>query len=376
MRRYSFALLAGLALLAGEQPAFARSFRVNMIPNGNVYGCQTCHLSAGGGGPRNSFGNDVFAIVQGPTSTAFWSRVYNKDSDGDGFTNGQELGDPTGTGVATPGAQVTRPGDASSHPTVLANQPPTVNVTNPAEGTVVAAPYDGTLSANAADSDGTVAQVEFFLNGISAGVVTVAPYQVVASALTGGIYSLTATATDDKGATKTSMAVNFTVNDPPSVSMTSPTNGASFATPVDITLSADATDTDGTIAQIEFFEGANSLGVATSAPFTLAWSNAPAGSYNLTAAATDNQGAKTLSRAVPITVSASVARVRFDPIKLDATNVVLTWTGGAGPYDVQGKTNLTDLLWSPILTTTNRTVSVPHNAQDVFYRIMEGGAKP
>lgn len=376
MRRYSYTLIAGLTLLAAAQPAFARSFRVNMIPNGSVFGCSTCHINPGGGGTRNAFGNDVYAVVLGSSSTPFWSNVYNKDSDGDGFTNGQELGDPNGTGTATPGALVTRPGDATSHPVVVVNQPPTVNVTSPIEGAVVSAPFNGTLSANAADSDGAVAKVEFFLNGISAGVVTAPPYQVSAAGLAAGPYDLTATATDDQSATKTSLAIHFTVNDPPSITLTSPTNGAVFITPVDITLSADTSDTDGAIAQVEFFEGANSLGVVTGSPFTLVWTNAPAGSFNLTAAATDNQGAKTLSGAVPIIVSAPAAAVRFDPIKLDATDVVLTWTGGAGPYDVQGKTNLTELLWSPILTTTNRTVSIPRGTGQAFYRIVDAGAKP
>lgn len=376
MRNRTFKLIAGLGMLAAVQPAFARSFRVNMIPNGNVYGCQTCHISAGGGGPRNAFGNDVYAVVLGPSSTPFWSKVYNKDSDGDGFTNGQELGDPNGTGNPTPGAQVTRPGDASSHPTVVVNQPPSVNVTSPFEGTVVTAPFNGVLSANASDSDGTVAQVEFFLNGISAGVVTTPPYEVTAAGLIAGVYSLTAIATDDKSATKTSVAVNFTVNDPPSVALTGPTNGAVFTTPLDITLSADALDTDGTIAQVEFFEGANSLGAISSPPFTLVWSNAPVGSFNLTAAATDNQGATTVSGIVPITVHAPVVALRLDPIKVTFTNVVLTWTGGIGPCEVQVSTNLLGTVWTPVATITNRTASIPRSAQHVFYRIMDTGATP
>lgn len=376
MKMYSYPLVAGLTLLAVAQPAFARAFRVNMIPNGNVFGCANCHLSPAGGGPRNAFGNDVYAVVLGPSSTAFWSKVYNKDSDGDGFTNGQELGDPNGTGNPAPGAQVTNPGDASSHPVVVVNQPPSVNVTSPVEGAVLTEPFNGLLSASASDSDGSVAQVEFFLNGISAGIVTTPPYEVGAAGLAAGAYTLTATATDDKAATKTSTAIHFTVNAAPSVSLTSPASGSTFITPADITLSADAADTDGAISQVEFFEGAHSLGAVSNPPFTLVWSNAPAGSFNLTAAATDNQGAKTVSEIVLITVRVPAVALRLEPIELTSTNVILTWTGGAGPSVIQVNTNLLLNVWTPVATTTNRTASIPRGIQQAFYRILDTGATP
>lgn len=81
--------------------ATARNFRVQQMPNGSAFGCGTCHTSAGGRGPRNSFGQAVGAIVGGPSSTAFWSPTLAAlDSDGDGTANGLELGDPEAT--ATP----------------------------------------------------------------------------------------------------------------------------------------------------------------------------------------------------------------------------------------------------------------------------------
>jgi hypothetical protein len=96
----------------------ARNFRVAQVPNGNVFGCATCHFSAGGGGTRNVFGQAVGAIT-GSSSLPFWTAALaTADSDGDGFTNGEELGDPEGDFTVIPGAQITRPGDATSSPTV------------------------------------------------------------------------------------------------------------------------------------------------------------------------------------------------------------------------------------------------------------------
>ncbi|MBL04663.1 MAG: hypothetical protein CMJ99_03390 [Planctomycetes bacterium] len=69
----------------------ARSFRVQQIPNGIEIGCTTCHVGFGGG-PRNAFGQDVDDTLIG--GDVDWQAVCGLDSDGDGYTNGQELGDP------------------------------------------------------------------------------------------------------------------------------------------------------------------------------------------------------------------------------------------------------------------------------------------
>ena len=70
------------------------------------------------------------------------------DSDGDGFSNGAELGDPDGDGVPIPGAQVTNPGNAASRP----NPPPNFTST-PVTNAVIGVRYEYT--ATASDPDGT-----------------------------------------------------------------------------------------------------------------------------------------------------------------------------------------------------------------------------
>jgi hypothetical protein len=108
--------LAGVALLAGTEPVVARDFRVAQLGGAAVLGCAACHVSSGGGGPRNLFGVDVGAIT-GTSARAFWSpALAAKDSDGDGFTNGEEMGDPEGDGVFIPGALITNPGNPNSKP--------------------------------------------------------------------------------------------------------------------------------------------------------------------------------------------------------------------------------------------------------------------
>jgi chitinase len=92
-------------------------------------------------------------------------------------------------------------------------------------------------------------------------------------------------------------------NNPPTVQVTAPTSGASYAAGANVAVSANAADSDGTIAQVEFFRGTTSLGVDTTQPYGVTWSNATAGSYTLTAVARDNLGATTTSAGVSVTIT-------------------------------------------------------------------------
>jgi len=113
-----FFLLGSALFLIG------RSFRVSQAPHGNKYSCNTCHTS-GGGSPRNAFGLEVEKRVTPGGNESFWTPALAAlDSDGDGFTNGEELQDPSGEwveGTASPGDinLVTNPGDANSIPTSI-----------------------------------------------------------------------------------------------------------------------------------------------------------------------------------------------------------------------------------------------------------------
>ena len=99
--------------------------------------------------------------------------------------------------------------------------------------------------------------------------------------------------------------VSITVgpNIPPTVTLTSPQSGASLSSQTPITLTATASDPDGTIAKVEFYDDSNKIGEATSAPYSATWSNAPSGSYLLTALAYDDSGAAVRSVGATVTVT-------------------------------------------------------------------------
>ncbi|MES2439172.1 MAG: LamG-like jellyroll fold domain-containing protein, partial [Verrucomicrobiota bacterium] len=94
---------------------------------------------------------------------------------------------------------------------------------------------------------------------------------------------------------------------PPTVSLTSPVNGAYAAAPADITLQADAADPDGTIAKVEFFSGTMLIGTDTEAPYRFEWSDVPAGSYTVIVKATDNDGLVATAEPVSVQVLAEPA---------------------------------------------------------------------
>ncbi len=118
VRTPALTALTTLALtLTLASTANARPERVAQIPNGSTFSCGVCHQ--GGNGPPTAFGGDVYANLteQNAQGQVQWELIFNLDSDGDGCTNGQELGDPDGTwriGDADPEAAVTDPGDPDS----------------------------------------------------------------------------------------------------------------------------------------------------------------------------------------------------------------------------------------------------------------------
>ncbi len=187
------------------------------------------------------------------------------------------------------------------------NNSPSVNLTAPANNATYNAPASVTLTANAADTDGTISKVEFFNGATLLATSTSSPYTFAWNNVGAGNYNLTAKATDNAGTATTSTAVNISVtnNAVPSVSLTAPTNNAVFTAPATLTLTASASDADGTISKVEFYSGTTLLGTAMAAPYAITWNNIAAGSYSLTAKAFDNSGATKTSSAISITINAA-----------------------------------------------------------------------
>jgi glucose/arabinose dehydrogenase len=92
------------------------------------------------------------------------------------------------------------------------------------------------------------------------------------------------------------------VNNAPSVAITSPMSNQRFTPSSTIVISASASDSDGAINKVEFYQGTLKLGEDVQSPFQYSWSNVQEGIYNITAKAFDNNNASRVSAIVTISV--------------------------------------------------------------------------
>jgi hypothetical protein len=126
-----------------------------------------------------------------------------------------------------------------------------------------------------------------------------------------GTHTITVKVADGKGGSDSqtwTVTVNST-NQFPVVKIASPANGSTYTAPATISGTIQASDPDGTIAKVEIFVGTKLMSTLTKAPYTLTYYNVAAGSYYITATATDNLGAATTSAPITITVKAATANL-------------------------------------------------------------------
>src|ERR1035437_5853365 len=231
------------------------------------------------------------------------------------------------------------------------NVPPTVGIINMGEASTFFSPATVSIEATAADADGTVTKVEFYANDLLIGTVTTSPYTITWSNMPLGTYTLTAKATDNGGLSDISDPVNINVsgtgvtpgnigrndsvtilgtggttqdtlgghihknglpksglgvppgNVPPTVGIINMGEGSTFFSPATVSIEATAADADGSVTKVEFYANDLLIGTVTTSPYTITWSGMPAGTYTLTAKATDNGGLADISDPVNINVS-------------------------------------------------------------------------
>jgi uncharacterized protein (DUF1800 family) len=217
-----------------------------------------------------------------------------------------------------------------------------------ASATTVSVPGTVMLNAAATDTDGTIAKVQFYSGTSMIGEATAAPYALNYDVTAAGTYTFGAVAIDDKGASSASNTVQVTASvgggGPPgnvAPKVTLAASATTFVAPGSATLTATASDTDGTVASVKFYKGASLVSTAMSPPYTYTYTAPAAGIATFTAVATDNVGATTTSNPIAITATAApptggtpVPKMSFSvsstlvmapgTVNLSATNVTST----------------------------------------------------
>ena len=132
--------------------------------------------------------------------------------------------------------------------TVTVNDRPSVTIS--VSSTAINEGESVTLTATASDTDGSIANVKFYRNGSLVATDPTSPYTYTYSNATAGTRSFYASATDDRGATTTSNTLKVTVNARPTITVS--TSSGSVHRGGQVTVTATASDADGSIVKVTF----------------------------------------------------------------------------------------------------------------------------
>ncbi|MCF2826116.1 MULTISPECIES: glycosyl hydrolase family 18 protein [unclassified Pseudoalteromonas] len=184
-------------------------------------------------------------------------------------------------------------GDCDS---VVTNTPPTVQSLLPADGSAFKENDSVAISVNATDSDGQVAQVEFFVDGTSVGIDTTATGDNFSFnwSATAGTHAISVVATDDKQAVSNTLITNIIVNTAgnqlPTANLSlGGGNNLVINQPVDIVL--DGSDPDGSIAKLTLLINDQVAFESATAPAQHTWTPTQLGAVTLKLIVEDNTGA-------------------------------------------------------------------------------------
>lgn len=259
---------------------------------------------------------------------------------------------PVGSYTVTVKASDNTGNSITSNPvtiSVVTSQSPVVSITSPVSGTIFPAPASVTINASAILEGGTITKVDFYNGSTLLTSDYASPYSFSVTGVSTGSYTVTAKATDNRGVSTTSAPVIIIVgaNKPPVVSITSPVSGAIFAPYSSVTVTASATDPDGTISEVDFYSGGNIIGSDLTSPYSFTGTNVPAGSYSITAKAIDNTGASTTSTPVIVNLSTLKSGILEASTSGNPVNEILAETGNLVCYPVP-LTNELNIKFIPV----------------------------
>lgn len=183
---------------------------------------------------------------------------------------------------------------------------PSVKITTPTERSVPAG-SDVKITAEVTAGSGAIAKVEFYADNKLLKEFTEGPYEATLEDVRPGVHKIRVRVTDEFGLSATATFVFKAVNRPPVVVIASPKTGDTFKAASAVELVAEVTDPDNNaIDHVTFY--ANGRVIATvkesqDSKFTCNWENVPRGTYLIYASATDEFGARAVSKSVTITVT-------------------------------------------------------------------------
>jgi hypothetical protein len=212
-----------------------------------------------------------------------------------------------------------------------------VTLTHPVKNGLYRAGTDLLLKATATKLDNEISKIEFFKNNEKIGETTSSPYEFNWQKIELGTWQVHAKVTDTKGDTAVSNIIPISVvqNIAPEISITSPENNSFLSAGSNIQFIVNATDKDGSIAKVEYYNGTFKLGESISAPFGFVWENVSSGEYNITAKASDNEGLTNIS--LPITLSVAGQGGQLNYTENFDDGLAQNWKSNSGTWSVDSK---------------------------------------
>ncbi|MCC8536227.1 RHS repeat-associated core domain-containing protein [Xanthomonas axonopodis pv. poinsettiicola] len=213
-----------------------------------------------------------------------------------------------------------------------------VQLDAPAAGMTLTAPASIVVSASAGTIDDgvSVSSITLYQNGaVIARVNNQEAISFVVNGVQAGTHQFSARATSNLGGAQTSPTTAVTVvaagEKPPSVALNAAT-GTPFFAPATVGLSANASDSDGNVTQVEYFANGAAIGSSGAAPYAIAWTGAPVGNHSITARATDNNGKQTTSAPLTVNVEQSVITGNIDGVGAGqgSTYTIMGWACSTG----------------------------------------------
>lgn len=170
-----------------------------------------------------------------------------------------------------------------------------VSITNPLDGNAFPSGEQITVNVDASAEVGNITQVELLRNGRSVAVSTAFPFTFELFSegnSSPGQYTVTAIATDNRGNTARDSISITIASDPPSVAISSPSNGDTLNLGQTLTITAQASSETKNISQVEFIVNGQNIGTDTTQPYSISFTPTVEGENTIQVFATDTEGVR------------------------------------------------------------------------------------
>lgn len=246
-------------------------------------------------------------------------------------------------------------------------KPLKITITSPVNNNWFIVDSSIVIQATTSGGTGSVQKVEFFADSIKLGEDTSSPYSFTWNNAATGNYSLIAKAMDSVNNSAVSGAINITVINPLTVTISAPANGSFFSTDSSIAIQAEAAGGMSPLQKVEFFASTTKLGEDATSPYRFTWNNSVAGNYSITAKVTDSVNNTAVSEAIAVTVFDPLTVTLISPSNSSSFNagavitIQATAAGGIGSIQkvefFAGTTKLGEDTTSPYSFTWNNAAA-------------------